>query len=156
MMNLVNLFQQPGLVNSSYQYDSRGNITSKTVDGVTTNYSYDNEWKDQLTSVNGTPITYDANGNMASYGDNKYTWSHGKWLESVTTEKGTYRYTYDENGIRLSKSVKGVKTEFNTFNGRVLAQTDSNNKIYFQYNGDTPIGFILNQNQYYYINQPKR
>ena len=146
---LGELISTSGLVNSSYQYDSRGNITSKTVDGNTATYAYDNEWKDQLTAVNGIPLTYDANGNLASYGDSTYTWSHGKQLESVTTEKGTYNYTYDENGIRLTKP----GYTFNTFNGRVLAQHGANN-IYFQYNGDKPIGFILNQNQYYYVTSP--
>ena len=146
---LGELISTSGLVNASYQYDSRGNITSKTVDGNTATYAYDNEWKDQLTAVNGIPLTYDANGNLASYGDSTYTWSHGKQLESVTNEKGTYNYTYDENGIRLTKP----GYTFNTFNGRVLAQHGANN-IYFQYNGDKPIGFILNQNQYYYLTNP--
>ncbi len=146
---LGELISTSGLVNASYQYDSRGNITSKTVDGNTATYAYDNEWKDQLTAVNGIPLTYDANGNLASYGDSTYTWSHGKQLESVTTEKGTYNYTYDENGIRLTKP----GYTFDTFNGRVLAQYGANN-IYFQYNGDKPIGFILNQNQYYYVTNP--
>ena len=147
---LGELISTSGLVNSSYQYDSRGNMLSKTVNDKTANYSYDNaEWKDQLTSVNGIPLTYDANGNLASYGDSTYTWSHGKQLESVTTEKGTYNYTYDENGIRLTKP----GYTFDTFNGRVLAQYGANN-IYFQYNGDKPIGFILNQNQYYYLTNP--
>ena len=146
---LGELISTSGLVNASYQYDSRGNITSKTVDENTATYAYDNEWKDQLTAVNGIPLTYDANGNLASYGDSTYTWSHGKQLESVTNEKGTYNYTYDENGIRLTKP----GYTFNTFNGRVLAQYGANN-IYFQYNVDKPIGFILNQNQYYYVTNP--
>ncbi|MDE5964019.1 MAG: hypothetical protein K2G65_01290, partial [Eubacterium sp.] len=147
---LGELISTSGLVNASYQYDSRGNITSKTVDGDTTTYSYDNvDWKDQLTSVNGIPLTYDANGNLASYGDTTYTWSHGKQLESVTTESSKYNYTYDENGIRLTKP----GYTFDTFNGRILAQHGLDN-IYFQYNGDKPIGFILNQNQYYYLTNP--
>ena len=146
---LGELISTSGLVNASYQYDSRGNITSKTVDGNTATYAYDNEWKDQLTAVNGIPLTYDANGNLVSYGDSTYTWSHGKQLESVTNEKGTYNYTYDENGIRLTKP----GYTFDTFNGRVLAQHGANN-IYFQYNVDKPIGFILNQNQYYYLTNP--
>ena len=35
----------------------------------------------------------------------------------------------------------------------MLAQHGANN-IYFQYNVDKPIGFILNQNQYYYLTNP--
>ena len=44
-------------------YDIRGNITSKTESGTTTTFNYSNSsWKDELTAVNGTPLTYDENG----------------------------------------------------------------------------------------------
>lgn len=33
----------------------------------------------------------------------------------------------------------------------MLAQSDGTNRIYFQYNGDNPIGFELNDTQYYYV-----
>lgn len=92
---------------STYTYDERGNITSKNKYSFTrddtasdlkssTVYEYDNEqWLDQLTAVNGTPLTYDANGNLASYGDATYTWSHGKWLSSVKDGENTYTYRYE-------------------------------------------------------------
>ena len=54
----------------TYAYDSRGNITSKTESGTTTTFTYSNSgWKDQLVSVNGVDLTYDANGNVLTYGD---------------------------------------------------------------------------------------
>ncbi|MDE6154969.1 MAG: hypothetical protein K2F67_00880, partial [Eubacterium sp.] len=64
----------------------------------------------------------------------------------------TYSYTYDENGIRASKTVNGVKTEFNTLNGLLLSQKTGNDFIYFQYDTNgTPIGFVYNDIQYLYM-----
>ena len=61
-----------GSDNSSYTYDDRGNMLTKTVNGQTTEFAYNNtQWQDQLTSVNGTPLTYDLNGNLTAYGDRK-------------------------------------------------------------------------------------
>ena len=141
--------------NSSYTYDNRGNILTKTVDGETTTYEYNSEvWKDQLTKVNDTELTYDANGNMTSYGDTQYTWSYGKRLASVTDGENTYSYKYDENGIRVSKTVNGKITEINTINGLVLSQrsnSDDSSTIYFQYDAKSPLGFVYKDTQYFYI-----
>ena len=146
------LISSNGLVNSAYTYDSRGNMLSKTVNGETTNFAYSNEqWQDQLTSVNGTLLEYDANGNLSSYGNTQYTWSHGIWLNSITSGDNIYSYKYDSNGIRASKTVNGVTTKFNTLDGKILAQYNNTDNIYFQYNNNTPIGFVLNDVQYFYI-----
>ena len=43
-------------------------MLTKTVNGVTTSFAYTNtQWQDQLTSVNGGVLNYDANGNLVSY-----------------------------------------------------------------------------------------
>ena len=53
----------------TYTYDSRGNITSKTVGNTVTNFTYANMgWKDLLVSVDDTELEYDANGNVIIYG----------------------------------------------------------------------------------------
>ena len=137
----------------TYAYDSRGNITSKTESGTTTTFTYSNSgWKDQLISVNGVGLTYDANGNVLTYGDKEYTWNSGRNLESITDGDNTYSYTYDENGIRTSKEVDGVTTYFNTKDGVILSQTDGTNTWYFQYDTNgSPLGFVLNGIQYFYI-----
>ena len=108
--------------------------------------------KDKLTSVNGVELTYDANGNLKSYGEKQYTWNYGKSLGSITDGENTYSYTYNENGIRASKNINGVKTEINTINGKVLAQKTSEDILYFQYDSsDVPVGFVYNDAAYYYI-----
>lgn len=62
-------------------------------------------------------------------------------------------YEYNSNGIRDSKIVNGIITNFDTLNGRILAQYDNNmqNQFYFQYYNDALLGFELNGIQYYYI-----
>ena len=138
---------------ASYSYDNRGNITNKEVNGVTTAFTYANTgWKDLLVSVNGVELTYDANGNVLTYGDREYTWNTGRNLASITDGDNTYSYTYDENGIRTSKTVNGVTTYYNTRNGVVISQSNGTDTMYFQYNSSgTPLGFILNGTQYFYL-----
>ena len=138
---------------ASYAYNSRGNITNKNVNGTSTTFTYSNsDWKDELTAVNGTPLTYDENGNVLTYGDKSFTWNTGRNLESIVDGDNKYSYTYDETGIRTSKTVNGVTTYFNTKDGVVLSQTDGTNTWYFQYDTNGfPLGFIYNGVQYFYL-----
>lgn len=138
---------------NTYTYDIRGNITSKTESGTTTTFSYSNSsWKDELTAVNGTSLTYDENGNVLTYGDKSFTWNTGRNLESITDGDNKYSYIYDENGIRTSKTVNGVTTYYNTRDGVILSQTDGTNTMYFQYDTNGfPLGFIYNGIQYFYL-----
>ena len=138
---------------ASYAYNSRGNITNKNVNGTSTTFTYSNsDWKDELTAVNGTPLTYDENGNVLTYGDKSFTWNTGRNLESITDGDNKYSYTYDENGIRTSKTVNGVTTYYNTKGGVILSQTDGTDTIYFQYDSNgTPLGFVWNGTQYFYM-----
>ena len=126
----------------------------------TTTFTYGNSaWEDELTSVNGTSLTYDANGNVLTYGNMEFEWTNGRVLSEITVNptdpNGTadiYSYTYDESGIRTSKTVNGVATYFTTKDGIILSQTDGTNTMYFQYdNSGNPTGFIYNGNQYFYL-----
>ena len=155
---------------STYSYDERGNIlkineyeyknTNHNLSSFndkdlknTKNFIYSNdEWKDELTSVNGTPLTYDENGNVLTYGNKKFTWNTGRNLESIVDGNNKYSYTYDENGIRTSKTVNGKTTYYNTKDGVILSQTDSTDTLYFQYDSNgTPLGFVWNGTQYLYL-----
>ena len=138
---------------ASYAYNSRGNITNKNVNGTSTTFTYSNsDWKDELTAVNGTPLTYDENGNVLTYGDKSFIWNTGRNLESIVDGNNKYSYTYDENGIRTSKTVNGKTTYYNTKDGVILYQTDGTDTLYFQYDtSGVPLGFIWNGTQYFYI-----
>ena len=138
---------------ASYAYDSRGNITNKNVNGTSTTFTYSNsDWKDELTAVNGTPLTYYENGNVLTYGDKSFIWNTGRNLASIVDGNNKYSYTYDENGIRTSKTVNGITTSYNTKDGVILYQTDGTDTLYFQYDtSGVPLGFIWNGTQYFYI-----
>ena len=138
---------------ANYTYDSRGNITSKTVNDETTSFTYANSgWKDQLIAVNNVELTYDEVGNVLTYGDKEFTWNTGRNLESIVDGDNNYSYTYDENGIRKSKTVNSVTTYYNTRNGVIISQSDGTNTMYFQYDTNgVPLGFIYNGTQYFYM-----
>ena len=126
-----------------YHYDNAGNITSivtntlssgggggdliiyalnPTLPSNTTTFSYtDSEWGDLLTAYNGHTITYDEIGNPLSYYNGSaytFTWD-GRRLASV--EKGLFyaTFTYNDEGLRLSKTVEGETTTY-LYDGSVL------------------------------------
>lgn len=162
-----------------YTYDKGGNIVNKEVcqygDSLskTTSVAYkyeDENWRDKLTSINGNSISYDEIGNPLSYKGNIYNWIGGRALHSIDSEDGKHiEYRYDSNGFRIQKDIY-TKTSHQSFkyfwNGNVLTtmkvetetavgKTESNT-VAFIYetsttNDDwqTPIGFIVDGNQYY-------
>ena len=89
----------------------------------------------------------------------EFEWTNGRVLSEITVNptdpNGTadvYSYTYDENGIRSSKTVNGTTTSFTTKDGVILSQTDGTNTMYFQYdNSGNPTGFLYNGTQYLYL-----
>ena len=113
-------------VTYSYSYDTAGNILSVTSNSATLTYTYgDSNWRDLLTAVGGTTISYDGSGNPTNWynGSKSYsnlTWKNGRQLTQLTTGGKTTSYTYDADGIRTSKDVNGTKHEYLTLNGKVV------------------------------------
>ena len=139
----------------TYEYDNAGNIEEKRVYALTPknvepteliytySYGYTNEaWGDQLTSFNGTNITYDELGNPINYytGDH-FTWQ-GRRLVKVEDLLNTLTFTYDDNGIRQSKTVNGVTTNYYWSGSMLIAEETEGVCIVYLYD-DTgaPIGF---------------
>ena len=91
---------------------------SVTKNGTTTQFGYDSDNPDVLTSYGNKAITYNANGGVSSYDGWDYTWSKGK-LSSIRKSSGgssraviapvllpskTYSFTYNAFGQRTGKS----------------------------------------------------
>ncbi len=163
-----------------YDYDAGGNITSVVKTDAygtkTTEKEYrygDLQWKDLLTVFNegpiefdsegnitkGSPIVYDAIGNPIQYRDGMtFEWELGRRLSDVDKDGLSVDYTYNAEGLRLSKTVNGVVTTYHWLEGTLLGQTCGSDTILFLYdeNGST-YGFIHNDaeqntsNRYYYI-----
>ena len=151
-----------------YKYDAGGNLTevrsypaaeggSPEGEGtVIKKFVYGTAWKDQLTAmtVEGTTrnFTYDANGNLLSDGKYTYSWTKGSLLAKVTGDSLEATYTYDASGIRTSKTVNGVKTEYLTAGGSILAEKKNEKWQQYLYDGSGQLMAIRYKGaDYYYI-----
>ena len=149
----------------NYSYDQRGNILSNTkvyddtsLPAETTTFSYGNSaWPDELTSVNGTSLTYDANGNVLTYGNMEFQWFDGRLLHGININNLydggiNAQFEYNENGVRIEKTVNGKTTHYNIVDDIIISQTDGTNTMFFQYDkNNSPIGLVFNNTQYFYL-----
>ncbi len=149
----------------TYTYDKNGNILEKNMytynssnlDGVTPTdtirYSYENSaFPDQCTSYNGQEITYDGIGNPLSYLGWDMTWEAGRSLSSMENGSTAISFTYDDEGIRTSKTTNGVTTSYTSIDGRITNQNNGTNQIYFRYDKNNNLtGLNLNGTEYIYV-----
>ena len=77
--------------------------------------TYDYNWKDLLTSYDGSVITYDEIGNPLTYRDSMTMSWEGRILSSINN--GAINYEYDSSGIRSKKTVDGNTTVFYNIGG---------------------------------------
>ena len=151
-----------------YQYDAGGNLTEvrsypagaeggpEGTGTVLKTFAYDSTWKDQLTAVTmdgrTRNFTYDANGNLLSDGNYTYSWTKGSQLQKVTGSGLEATYTYDASGIRTSKTVNGVTTEYLTAGGSVLSEKKNGVWQHYLYDGSGQLMAIRYKGaDYYYI-----
>lgn len=99
-----------------YAYDAVGNRLSQTTQLAVNSYQYDNA--NRLTSVNGVPYMWDANGNLLSDGLNSYTYDSANRLISFN---GTSSYAYNGMGDRLSQSGVNYTLDLNAGLTQVLS-----------------------------------
>ncbi len=132
----------------TFSYDNSGNLTEKvkTASGVTVTdtYGYDSNMTDVLTSFtrvtseggidstevreynyannvyfNPTSIVY-KDENDVTLSTRTFSWREGRKLESVTIDGSTYGYYYDENGLRVLKTLPGGGKVRYIYNGGSL------------------------------------
>ena len=120
-----------------YSYDNGGNITEvKKNNEVIKLYAYENsEWKDLLTSYNGETIVYDEIGNPLSYRNStSFIWQNGRQLTNVyRDETPIASYIYNADGLRTSKSVYDITTEYYWMNGLLHGQKTGDEYLLFLY-----------------------
>ena len=155
------LIKEDDIVNSKtieYTYDNGGNILSKKYYTYNTtslidedNYTYSTSRSDQLTSYNSEAITYDSIGNPLSIGNRTLNWVNGRQLQSITDGSNTYLYKYNEDGIRTSKTVNGVTTNYYLEGSNIIFEQTNDNMIYYIYDArGNVIGLKYNNDIYYY------
>ena len=146
-----------------YTYDGMNRLVSvKGIDGATTKYSYgDAQWKDLLTAYDGQSITYDAIGNPTSWYDGTaFTWELGRRLMSaVNSNTGLNNsYTYDADGLRLSKTVGSVEHKYVWQGGKLVSEYFGGKELEFFYDeSGAPYAFSYKSSagatpaMYYYV-----
>ncbi len=99
-----------------YDYDADGRVVEKTGSLAQTNlpqpvtgntFNADNE----MTAFNGTPMTYDANGNLLNDGSNAYAWDARNHLSAISGANAA-SFVYDPLGRRISKTIGSTTTSF--------------------------------------------
>ena len=130
-----------------YTYGNNGNVLAEEVYSYitgaigsnvaiyTNSYTYNNsEWKDQLTSYCGGTITYDGMGNPLKYYNGiEFTWDNINNLTSIDDWGMIYTYTYNDSGIRTSKTVNGVTHTYHLDGTRILSEEYGNKLILYIY-----------------------
>ena len=143
-----------GSHNSSYVYDKVGNRTQRTVNGIITDYVYDQN--DRLTSSTEgsieTSYSYDANGNLLTKNQGAstktYSYDRENQLTDFTDGSISASYRYNTEGIRRSKTLNGELTDFivdsNLPYEQVIAEQASDHTILKEYVFGSD---LLSQNQ---------
>ncbi|SHJ09847.1 RHS repeat-associated core domain-containing protein [Clostridium amylolyticum] len=145
-----------------YSFDDGGNIKSKkeysystgipTTETSVNSYTYDSNWKDKLTSYNGKAITYDEIGNPKTYNNYTYTWERGRALKSISGNGLSASYKYNDEGIRIEKTVNNVNTKYYLSGDKVVFEDNGTDKIYYTYEAAGQLASMnLNGVEYYYI-----
>ena len=115
---------------------------------ATVTYGYSSgAWGDLLTSYDGSAITYDAIGNPLRYGNYTFTWE-GRRLVGATSSSKTMSFTYNAEGIRTSKTVNGVTTNYYLSGSQIVAEETNGNITVYLYNSTGVIGFQYHASTY--------
>jgi len=163
LSELVRVDSVPENVTRVYTYDDGGNITSVkkysykvgTLGTLQSTISYGystSNWMDMLTSYNGKAIKYDNIGNSVLVGDDAYTWQNGRELASATIGGKKSTYTYDSDGLRVSKTAaNGVTTKYLYDGGQLVYEQRGDDDIFYFYNADGQVtGIQYNGANYYF------
>ena len=146
-----------------YSYDTGGAMAEIRAYALTdakdlTDLTYDKKsfarggaWTDQMMSVDGRACVYDAVGNLLTDGKRTYIWQMGSQLAKVTGEGLEASYKYDASGIRTSKTVNGVKTEYLTAGSRILAEKKNGTWQHYLYDGDGQLTAMTYKGKDYYF-----
>lgn len=149
----------------SFSYDTNNNIVQHNINDISNplnnqihTFTYDN--LSRLSSVddnnnnNIVSITYNSNNlfypsSLTLLGTNKTLTWFGNRLVSVGND---ISYSYNDQGIRISKTVNNVTTYFQLEGNKITSLTKGNIHLYFRYdNNHQLIGLSDGDDEYYYI-----
>ncbi len=96
----------PGSDDVDYTYDAVGNRETKN----STSYTYGDA--DQMTVAGGVSYTYDERGNQTERSSDDFAWDHENRLTQLTIGGATSSYTYNGDGVRMSRTTGGSTTNY--------------------------------------------
>ncbi len=138
-----------------YVYDAAGNRVSKSVNGVTTQYTVNA--LNQYTQVGDTAYSYDKNGNLIREegpdGTKEYKWNKLNQLVEVNDGQTVTQYTYDLFGNRSSMTQNGQTTTYHTAPtelSMMLRQEDALGQTNYLYGDTGLVGAEWNGERVYY------
>ena len=99
-----------GAYSQSFAYNQIGNITSMTISGTTSDYTYSAAHPHAVTAVGSISYAYDSNGNMTTRGSQSFTWDAENRLTGISDTIGGY--SYDGDGNRVMKTENSVMTVY--------------------------------------------
>ena len=127
---------------NKYPYINGGNILSKTINGKTIHYEYSNSFKDELTSYDGKPITYNESGYPVSYMGDELLFDYAGHLTSIKSSGNStlilnnndeVSFTYSDTGNRLSKTYNNETVKYIYNNDLLLKEIHDNYELSFIY-----------------------
>ena len=77
-------------------------------------------------------------------------WEKGRQLKSISDGANTVSFTYDEFGMRTTKTAGGTATNYVYENGKLLREITGNEKIDFIYGAEGIIGIRIGNENYLY------
>ena len=80
-----------------------------------------------------------------------FTWVNGRQLGALQKGDLNVSYSYNSDGLRVSKTVNGVKTEYVWDGSSLIGQKTGNNVLVYLYAADGLAGFQYNGVNYYYL-----
>ena len=149
---------------ATYTYDNYGNITQKGICSLSpiggypisattyTDYTYDADWKDKLSTYNGEALTYDEIGNPLSYRDSMtMTWK-GRELSTFTCGNTTATFQYNKDGLRTVKDVNGVKVYyFYNLDKKLIGLKNGAFTVAYYYDSDDSVSSMSFNGSFYYF-----
>jgi len=123
---------------SFYDYTLHNLTNVKYTDNFTYNFN------NHLTSYNDEKFSYDKNGNPSIFRNAKLKILNGKLINL-----DNFAFKYDVNKCRTTKIVGKTTTKFYRKHNKLIMQ-DNGIKLKFIYHNNSIVGFIYNNNKYYY------
>jgi|GEM_PF-948487 len=112
--------------NASYELDPVGNMLKVTTNGTEESRAVNG--MNQYTTVGGSSLSYDANGNLIDDGVQTYQYDYENQLIKVTRKSDSSvvaAFTIDALNRRVQKQVNGITTEYIYDDSRIIEEHES-------------------------------